>query len=262
MYDVEREKAILEVLEKKGTIGVNRLAQIVYCSGSTIRRDLTRMEEKGLVKRTFGAVSLASAVASEETSFSVRESVNISKKKILSKEAASHLQSGMTVFIDSSTTLFHIVRYLSEYKDLLFITNGLKIAAELAARTQHKVVAIGGEVMPHSNSMLGSSAITQAGTFHADVALLSCTGVSADFGFSEANYDTAEIKKQMLLNSALKIMVFDETKVGVAKAFQTCPLTDVDIVITMKGIDPKIKGELEAAGKTVIECALPSSKAD
>ena len=91
MYDIEREKAILEVLEKKGTIGVNRLAQIVYCSGSTIRRDLTRMEEKGLVKRTFGAVSLASAVASEETSFSVRESVNISKKKILSKEAASYL---------------------------------------------------------------------------------------------------------------------------------------------------------------------------
>ena len=87
-------------------------------------------------------------------------------------------------------------------------------------------------------------------------------GVSADFGFSEANYDIAEIKKQMLLNSALKIMVFDETKVGVAKAFQTCPLTDVDIVITMKGIDPKIKRELEAAGKTVIECAPPSSKAD
>ena len=54
MYDIEREKKILEILEERGTIGVNKLASIVYCSGSTIRRDLTRLEKKGLIKRTFG----------------------------------------------------------------------------------------------------------------------------------------------------------------------------------------------------------------
>ena len=115
MYDIEREKKILEVLEQRGTIGVNRLAEIVFCSGSTIRRDLSRLEKKGLIKRTFGAVSLANIIATDETAFSVRESENITKKKHLSKTTADQLKSNQTIFIDSSTTLFNIVPYLNQF---------------------------------------------------------------------------------------------------------------------------------------------------
>ena len=255
MHDIEREKAIMEVLEKKGTIGVNRLAELVFCSGSTIRRDLTRMEEKGLVRRSFGAVSLPSVGGYDETSFSVRESVNITKKKLLAKAAASKLSSGMTVFIDSSTTLYHIVRYLNDFKDLLIITNGLKIAAELSERTRHKIIVIGGEVTSNSNSTLGSYATTQMGSFHADVALMSCTGVSLEFGFTEASYDIAEIKKQMLQNADKKIAVFDESKFGLNKSFQTCPIEGVDAVVVPAGFKKDVAIEIKKRGVEVIFAA-------
>lgn len=255
MYDIEREKVILDILEKKGTVGVNRLAHLVYCSGSTIRRDLTRLEKKGLVKRTFGAVSLANTIASEESSFSVRENVNVSKKKALAREAANQLKSNLTIFIDSSTTLYHIVPYLNDYKNLLIITNGLKIAAELTERTSHKVVMVGGEVMPHSNSTLGSSAVTQMGSFHADVAIMSCTGVSFDFGFSEASYDSSQIKRQMIRNSTTRIMVFDESKFDTNKAFKTCDVENVDIIVVPYGFKQETKEKLIKIGVKVIECA-------
>ncbi len=232
MHDNEREKTIMDVLDKKGTIGVNRLAELVFCSGSTIRRDLRRMEEKGLVKRAFGSVSLPSVGGNDETSFSVREGINIAKKKQLAKTAASKLSSGQTIFIDSSTTLFHIVRHLNDLRDLLIITNGLKIAAELSEKTRHKVIVIGGEVTPNSNSTLGSYALTQIGSFHADVALMSCTGASLEFGLSEANYEIAELKKQMLQNSDKRIAIFDESKFGVNKAFQTCSFGGVLISLS------------------------------
>ena len=253
MYDIEREKKILEILEERGTIGVNKLASIVYCSGSTIRRDLTRLEKKGLIKRTFGAVCLASTVATDETSFSTRENDNISIKKKLSKEAANQLKSSQTVFIDSSTTLFNIVKYLNSFKNLLIVTNGLKIAAEIVYRTSHKVIIVGGEIIPNSNSSLGSAAVSQLSSFHFDVCLLSCTGVSKEFGFSEASYDSAQLKKEALKNSTIKIVVFDESKFGVNKAFQTCKIENVDIVIIPNDVKQDIVDTLESTGVKVVK---------
>ena len=255
MYDIEREKKILEILEQRGTIGVNRLASLIYCSGSTVRRDLTKLEKKGLVKRSFGFVSLMREIATEETSFSAREALNVSLKKRLAKQAASQLNNSQTIFIDSSTTLFYIVPYLNELKNLLIITNGLKIAAEITSRTPHKVIIIGGEVQPHTNSALGSAAINQVAHFHADVALFSCTGVSFDFGFSEASYDSAEIKKKMIENSTHKVFVFDKTKFGQNKAFKTCDISNADAVIVPHDLNESIIEDIEKLNVKVITCS-------
>ena len=254
MYDIEREKKILEILDQKGTIGVNRLATLVFCSGSTIRRDLTKLEKKGLVKRSFGFVSLVKEIGTEETSFSVREIVNVALKKRLAKQAASELKNSQVVFIDSSTTMFFIAHYLNEYKNLLVITNGLRVASEIISRTNHKVILVGGEIAPHTNSILGSSAINQISQFHADVAFFSCAGVSFEFGFSEASADIAEIKKKMIENSTKKIFVFDKTKFGQNKTFKTCELSNVDEVIVPSDFDKNIIENIEKNGVRVVTC--------
>ena len=254
MYDIEREKKILEILEQRGTVGVNRLATLVFCSGSTIRRDLTKLEKKGLVKRSFGFVSLVREIGTEETSFSAREILNISLKKRLSKQASFEIKNSQTIFIDSSTTLLFIVPFLHAYKNLLIITNGLRIATEIITRTNHKVIILGGEVHPHTNSALGSSVINQAAGFHADLFLSSCAGVSFDFGFSEASYDIAETKKRMLANATHKVFVFDKSKFGQNKTFKTCDITGVDAVIVPGDLDKTIIEDIEKLGIRVTLC--------
>lgn len=254
MYDIEREKKILEILKEHGTIGINKLASLVFCSSSTIRRDLNKLEKRGLVKRSFGFVSLASEVGTEETSFSNREIVNISIKKKLSKVASKELNNSQTIFIDSSTTLLFIAPYLNEYKNLLIITNGLRIASEIINHTNHKVILIGGEIEPHTYSSLGSSAIADVSNFHADIALFSCSGVSISFGFSEASYDIAEIKKKMIENSTTKIFVFDKSKYGQNKTFKTCDIDNADTIIVPNDLDKLIIEEIKKKGINVIIC--------
>ena len=253
MYDVEREKKILEVLEQRGTVGVNRLATIVFCSGSTIRRDLSRLEKKGLIKRSFGAVSLANTIATDETAFSVRENENIAKKKRLSKEAAEQLKSNQTIFIDSSTTLFNIVPYLNSFKNLLIVTNGVRIESEISYRTNHKLIMIGGSIDSHTNSTIGSSALSQLNGLHFDVAIMSCAGVTIDFGFSEASYEMAELKKAAMNNATTKIMVFDETKFGKNKAFQSAHFQSINLIITTPELDDTIVEDIEKLGVNIIK---------
>ena len=253
MYDIEREKKILEILEQRGTVGVNRLAEIVFCSGSTIRRDLSRLEKKGLIKRTFGAVSLANTVATDETAFSVRESENITVKKHLSKAAAEQLKSNQTIFIDSSTTLINIVPYLNSFKNLLIVTNGVRIASEISYRTNHKLIMIGGSIDSHTNSTIGSAALSQLNGLHFDVAIMSCAGVTMDFGFSEASFEMAELKKAALNNATTKIMVFDETKFGKNKAFQSAHINNLNLIITTPELSQTIVEDIKKLGVNVIK---------
>ena len=253
MYDIEREQRILELLAEKHTISVNRLAKLVYCSGSTIRRDLTRLVKKGLVTRTFGAVSLTSDTTNEETSFLVRENVNVTEKRAICKRAAELLRSNITIFIDSSTTMSYIVPFLNDFKNLLIITNGIKIANDIVSKTNHRVYVVGGELMPHSNSILGSTAINQISTFYADIALLSCAGVTPEFGISEVTSDSAQFKYSMIKNSHKVIVGFDDDKIGSNKAFKTCLTEEVDVVIISKNAAEKYKKAVEKSKEKGVE---------
>ena len=254
MYDIEREEQILQILKEKKTIGVNSLAKLVFCSGATIRRDLTRLEKKGLVTRTFGAVSiLSSSISNEEAIFSVRQNVNSAEKKLIAKAISEELKSNQTLFIDSSTTMLFIVPYLSEFKNLLIITNGLRIAEEIVSKTNHRVYVIGGELMPHSNSMLGSSTIREISNFHADLALMSCAGASVKFGVSEVTSESAQIKAVMIKNSDRSIVAFDSSKINSDKAFKTASINQIDTIIISKDINKKIKKDFAEQANKLIE---------
>lgn len=232
MYDIEREDKILEILKEKRTISVNALADMVYCSGATVRRDLNRMEKKGLVWRTFGAVTLASTNPRMQSSFELRENVSINEKKALCQKISTFIKDNQTIFIDSSSTLIHIVPILSNFKNLLIITNGLRIAEEIAMYTEHEVIVVGGKLHPHTNSILGASAVKQISQYHADLFLFSCAGFDEKNGFSDSSLESVEVKTEMIENSDLKICAFDNHKVGFHTTFKICEPSDIDHVIT------------------------------
>lgn len=234
MYDIEREEKIMEILKQKHTVGVNRLAEMVYCSGATIRRDLARMEKKGLVIRTFGAVTLNTTSSNSETPFEVREKSSIAEKRYLAQKAASLLRDNSTIFIDSSSTLFYIVPFIKEFNNILIITNGLRIANEILNQTKHTVVMIGGTIQPNTNSVLGALAFDQIKSLHADFALISCFGFDIDFGLTEASADSAIIKKIMVDNSSYIISVFDNTKFGQKAAFKSIDINKINAIVTNK----------------------------
>lgn len=252
MYDAERQAKILEILQKNHTIGVNDLANLVYCSGSTIRRDLARLEKKGLVIRIFGAVTLNSITPNNETSFEIREKTSVVDKRNLTKKVASLIKPNSTIFIDSSSTLFYIVPFLKEIPNLLIITNGLRIANEILIHTKHTVIMIGGTLRPNTNSVLGALAIEQIKNFHADTAIISCFGISTEYGTSEASADSALLKREMAKQSDKVICAFTKEKLDIEGTFKSVPLDNIEYIVVNDEIDKDINEKLTNKGIKII----------
>lgn len=232
MYDIERQQKILEILSDNKPYSVYKLSEMLYVSGATIRRDLTKMEQKGLVTRTFGAVMLNPRPTNKEISFELREKSNITEKRVLCQKAVKYIKDNSSIFIDSSSTLLHIVPFLNNFKNLTIITNGLFIANEIITNTKCNLYLCGGNVQANTNSILGPMAFNNIKNFHADLFLMSCGGFDFDFGISEFTVDSAAIKKAMILSSDKTILLVDHSKITKKVLFNTCPLTDIDILIT------------------------------
>jgi len=240
MFDIEREEKILEILKEKHTVRVNTLIDMLYYSGATIRRDLVRMEKKGLVVRTFGAVTLNSLSNNSETSFELREMASISEKRNLACKVVKLIQPNSTIFIDSSSTLFYCVPFLNEVPNLLIITNSLRLANEVLTQTKHSVIIIGGNIQPNTNSVLGSIAQDQVSNLHANYALLSCYGFDKETGFTEASADSAILKKLMVKNSNHAIIALDVSKLSQKGVFTSFKVEDINDIVFDKPIDNKL----------------------
>ena len=232
MLDLERDEQILEILQKKKGCTVYELSKQLFVSESTVRRDLTRMEQKGLVTRTFGGAILKSTPTIEETSFYLREKENLQVKRSLVRAALPFIQEDSAIFLDSSSTTLQIVTMLNDFKNLRVITNGLAIANELVTKTKHQVTLVGGDIQPASNSVLGSRAEAMVSGYHAKLAIMSTAGVDPDFGFSEATEQSADLKRMMSDCAEKTIVLFDETKIDRKNLANAFPLEKADVIIS------------------------------
>ncbi len=232
MYDLERQNKILELLKNNKAVSVNKLAQLLYASSATIRRDLTKMEQKGLVTRTFGAVMINANPSNTEKAFELREKSNIVQKRSLCQRAVDLIRDNSSIFIDSSSTLLHIVPYLNSFSNLTIITNGLVIANELINQTKHSVIICGGQVQPNTNSMLGALAFASLRKFHTDLSLISTAALDFQSGFYELTIESSELKKVLISNSDKTVVLCDESKINKRSLYQCCDLGDVDTIIS------------------------------
>ena len=130
MYNLERQKEILEILEHHKSISVNALAQMLYVSHPTVRRDLTLLEEQGKVHRTHGGVVLRKT-SDSEIPLMFREDQNNAAKRIIAEKAAPLIHDGDVIFLDASSTASYLIPHLEKLKDIVVITNGPKTSIAL-----------------------------------------------------------------------------------------------------------------------------------
>ena len=239
MYNIEREEQIIKILRKQNSISVNELSKKLYASTSTIRRDLTNLEKRGLVTRTFGGVYLTKNTFNKETPFKYREETNVLEKRKLCQKVLPFIKDNMSLFLDSSTTILQIVNYLNNFKNLTIITNGFEITNEILNNTKHQVILTGGIIQTNSNSMLGTITNSVLNNLHADLSILSSTGIDIDFGVSESTLDQSEAKKIMNKNSDMCIYLVDDSKFNKKGINKTSELKEIDVIITNKKPDDR-----------------------
>ena len=233
MIKSERQREIFRALTERGFCSVKELAELLYTSESSIRRDLTAMAREGIVRRSHGGAESVS-VSTGVMPFEVRSYKNNEAKQLIAKKAVSLINEGDTVFLDQSSTSYFLALLLMDFKSLTVVTNNIEIVS-LLSHTSHSVHCTGG-VISHRNAncLIGESVSAAFSSVYADIAFFSARSLSDDGVISEPTVEETYVRNAMLRNSKKRVFLCDGSKVGGRSPFKQCTLADVDFAITDK----------------------------
>jgi DeoR family transcriptional regulator, fructose operon transcriptional repressor len=244
MQSEERQARIEAYLQKAEFASLEELAQNVGASVSTVRRDVAALETAGVARRTHGGARLLQAPKSDEFVFNVRDTKQVAEKETIGAACAALVQPGQNVILDSGTTCFHVARHLGE-KVAQVITNSLPIANLFSGSNRHEVHLSGGVIYPRLGTLVGPHAVETFSRMHADVAILSGSGIAAD-GVYNSHALLVDIQRAMIAGAARVIFCFDHTKFGRRSTFFLCDFAKVDVVVTDAKAPAELIAELRA----------------
>ena len=231
MLAIERRRQILLKLETEGKVIVSELAKDFDVTEETIRRDLEKLDNEGLVSKTYGgAVSKQSS--SLDLPFKVRKSVSVEEKQIISNLVSKLISDGERIMLDASSTAIYVVKKLKEKKNLTVITNSVEILLELADRPDFTVLSTGGSLKEGALSLTGSSAEKMISSYHVDTAICSCKGIDIDLGVTDSNEKDSLIKQAMFNSAERKILAVDSAKFNKKSFVKVSDMSNVDVLIT------------------------------
>ena len=232
LFAEERKGQILELLRQKSKLLVPELCDYFDVSPATIRNDLRDLENERKLKRTHGG-----AISLEKTSFEL-------DSRQIAACAAKLIEDGDTIILDTGTTTLELAKCLSAKRDLTIVLNDIEIASLLEESTQANLILIGGTLRHGFHCTVGPMAVSYLSELNVDKVFLSSNAVSLDRGFTTPDFNQAEVKKTMIQVASEVIMLSDSSKFGKLSFTQFAALSDIDKLITDKGIDPQAAEQL------------------
>lgn len=231
MLTFERREAIKKILEENKTATVEELSDKFFVSQSTIRRDLEKISGSGAIRRTYGGAVMLENLASE-LPISIREHENTDAKQRIASNAVRYIQDGSTIILDTSSTVTAMIPYLNNYDGLTVITNGIKTAYLLNSYSKITTYCTGGRLREHNMSLVGAATCSRFGELNADVAFISCRGISTDKGVTEASEEEASVKKAVLEAASRVVLLCDSSKFDMVLMNRVCALERIDAFVT------------------------------
>lgn len=250
LYAEERRREIVTRLSSAGKVTVEDLAASFHVSLPTIRADLARLEEQGLIRRTHGGAIPANPTLFEPP-YAQRQVMRQVEKRAIARAAVQSVRPGETLLLDAGTTTYEIAVALQAHAPLTVVTNSLPNAATLMSASGIEVILVGGQLQPWRKATLGPLAIAFLDAFRVDRAFLAFNGVDTQAGFTVVDFTAAEIKRRMAERAGEVIAVMDSGKVGKVAFAQALPLGAVALLLTDSGIPDGQRRSLEAAGLPV-----------
>lgn len=230
MIKKERQDRILEIIKARKYCTVNFLSKQLFVAPITIRRDLTEMEQNGMVTRSFGGATLPD-YENREVPFQVRSKSNPSVKDKIARQAAERINTGDVVFLDGSSTVSRMVDYLTPEQELTVVTNSMLIAERLNEK-HIRCYLTGGMTVENSHSLTGRIAEQMVSNMYANVCFFSAQGIDDAGVISDHSEAETALRKMMIKHSKKQYFLVDSSKLGKRFAFRTCDLSDITDIIT------------------------------
>lgn len=229
-----RHEQIVKRLSVSGEASVQVMAEAFGVSVMTIRRDLLLLEQAGRLTRTHGGAVL-SKVGIVEFAFERKGKEKASEKRAIAREAASMIQPGMSISLDSGTTTLEVAKAIAGTDSLTVLTSSLAIASELYAYENIDLVLLGGRARRGSPDLTGWLTEENSRRFRVDLAIVGADGVNRDGAFT-SDVDVTRVCQAIIAGAERAILVVDHRKFERPSFAKFASLKEIDCIITDTGV--------------------------
>jgi len=242
-----------QVVRQRGRISVTELAREYDVTTETVRRDLSVLEDRQLVRRVHGGAVPADALTLLEAGLSDRDVEHIEEKQRIAAAALDLLpRADSTVILDAGSTTMRLSKLLPAQLRMTVVTHAVPIAAVLAGKPQLELHLLPGRVRRHTHAAVGPETVEALGQIRADLAFVGTNGLTLEHGLSTPDRTEAAVKRAIVARARRVVLLTDSSKIGVERTISFAAVADIDTLVTDEGIPPADRRAFERAGLEVI----------
>ena len=247
MKKFNRLESIKKIIIQKGFCSINDLFGEIGTSESTIRRDLSILEQQGFIERYHGG-----AVDYAMLSHIKRLNINIEDKEEIGKKAALLVSDGQIVILGAGSTVSILGNYLINKKRLTIITTSISIARQLSSNIGFKIILTGGEMDLENHSLTGHLAELTLQQVNADISFFSCDSISPSLEVMNVSFEIASLKKFILRASSQKVIIADSSKFGKVNLASIGSISQFNKLVVDSNLSHEYVKRIEDLGTEVI----------
>ena len=233
-----RKREILRQLSKDGHVRVEQLAKRFKTSTATIRRELSYLDDAGLLRRTHGGAIQVEPMLYEPfrrlSAFAAQEQMQAAEKRRIGLAAAEMIEDGEIVALSAGTTTTQVGRSIHGRNGVTIITNAINIAMELSHRLDLKIIMTGGLLNKNCIALSGDSGIDSVNAMFYDLAFISVDGIHREHGLTSDSPELGAVNRAMIQQSRKTVVVADHSKFGKVCKMLIAPVAKVDLIVTDK----------------------------
>ncbi len=226
-----RQIKLLTVVQTKGSVTVDELADTLDVTLQTVRRDVQRLADEGLLTRFHGGVRVPSSTI-ENIAHQQRESLNADGKTRIARLVAAAVPNDCSLMLNIGTTTEAIARALLQHSGLRVITNNLNVASILSANAKSEVIVVGGVVRGRDRGIVGEAAVDFIRQFKVDIALIGISGIEADGSLRDYDYREVKVSQTIIAHAREVWLAADISKFNRPAMVEVATLSQIDRLFT------------------------------
>jgi len=226
-----RQAQLLEEVRSHGTRSVEALAEQFGVTLQTVRRDVQRLAEAGLVARFHGGVRVPSSTT-ENIAYRQRQALQADGKSRIARAVARRVPEGCSLILNIGTTTEAIARELLRHRGLRVITNNLNVAAILSDNPDCEVIVAGGVVRSRDRGIVGEATIDFIHQFKVDIGLIGISGIEADGTLRDYDYREVNVARAIVERSREVWLAADHSKFNRPAMVELAPFAQIDMLFT------------------------------
>jgi DeoR family glycerol-3-phosphate regulon repressor len=226
-----RQLALLEVMQRQGSVTVEYLADKLGVTLQTVRRDVQRLADSGLLTRFHGGVRVPRSTI-ENIAHQQREHLNTAGKTRIAQAVAAEVPNNCSLILNIGTTTECIARALLRHSGLRVITNNLNVASILSANANCEVIVVGGVVRGRDQGIVGEAAVDFIRQFKVDIAIIGISAIESDGSLRDFDYREVKVSQTIITHAREVWLAADISKFNRPAMVEVGNLTQIDRLFT------------------------------